>query len=483
MAFQVTPAHERIFQALLQGKGNLAIQARAGCGKTSTIVEMIRRLPPSTTVAYTSFAAKNIEDVKEKFDALNRPFGLHYRTMHSFGSQAIRKRFGKVMVDKDKPRKLLERLTNEDTFKIFMGPVLKLVDRAMSVGEVSMELVERFDLDPPDGDDALWTQALDLANQVIAASLRDLSRISFGDMLYAPVKLNLKMEQFDVVFVDEAQDLSSVQREMVKKMVKEGGRVIAVGDDRQAIYAFRGADSESFSLIVEQFGMEVLPMTTSYRCPKAVAVEANLYVQDFQVTESNPEGVVRDETFSPTTIKSFLPTDLVVCRMNAPLVKMAYHLFREGLPCRVLGRDLGAGLIALVDKLKARDLPSLVEKLSKWEEKELLKFKKDEAKRAAVSDKADTLRVFLDECQTVAEVRRKIEELFTDFNERGRLTLATVHKVKGAEAERVFILAPHLLPGPFAKTQEQKVQEENLAYVAVTRAKQELVYLSWDALK
>jgi DNA helicase-2/ATP-dependent DNA helicase PcrA len=55
----------------------------------------------------------------------------------------------------------------------------------------------------------------------------------------------------------------------------------------------------------------------------------------------------------------------------------------------------------------------------------------------------------------------------------------TVHRAKGQETDRVWILRPDLLPMKLPKmTDEQKQQERNLHYVAITRAKHELYYVS-----
>ena len=78
----------------------------------------------------------------------------------------------------------------------------------------------------------------------------------------------------------------------------------------------------------------------------------------------------------------------------------------------------------------------------------------------------------------------KIELTFTDEPNTSRLTLSTVHKAKGLEFETVFILDfDKYMPSKWAAQDWQKVQERNLIYVAVTRAKNKLVYIYSDSWK
>jgi len=65
------------------------------------------------------------------------------------------------------------------------------------------------------------------------------------------------------------------------------------------------------------------------------------------------------------------------------------------------------------------------------------------------------------------------EEIFSDDTHSG-IILSSVHRAKGLEAERVFILKPELMPHPLATSEQELQQEMNIKYVAITRAKKEL---------
>ena len=111
--------------------------------------------------------------------------------------------------------------------------------------------------------------------------------------------------------------------------------------------------------------------------------------------------------------------------------------------------------------------------------------REETAKAGLLNDKVLTLRVFIDDLgsdSTVFDLQKSIEQLFSD-NDQGKLTLSTVHKSKGLEYPRVFILDAHeLMPCPWATRPGDAQQERNLQYVACTRAQRELYYITSEQL-
>lgn len=321
-------------------------------------------------------------------------------------------------------------------------------------------------------------KAIALAREVLALSLTRWGSIDFDDMLYMPVVFGAPLQKFDYVFVDEAQDISDIQRALLKNAMKKRGRLIAVGDPAQSIYGFRGADSESLNNIATQFGAKSLPLSISYRCPKKVVAEAQKYVSHIQPHESAPEGTVTSAGYYNHTM--FKRDDLVVCRMTAPLINLAYHLIGNKVPATILGRDLGKGLITLIEKrLKAKSIEDLRTKLDDWLklEKERLLRNDSDADITKIEDKYNIVMTFIhcSGADTIQALIKAINDLFN--NDRGGVKLATIHRSKGLEAERVMFLDSYLIPSKHAKLPWQRKQEKNLAYVAITRAKSSLVYI------
>lgn len=198
---------------------------------------------------------------------------------------------------------------------------------------------------------------------------------------------------------------------------------------------------------------------------------------------SNPEGEVRELTnYSPT---SFPPNSIVLCRVNAPLVKLCYGMLKRGLRATIRGRDIGAGLITLVKRLKATDLEGLKLKLNIWETSEMDRADKESRSYERVIDQASCLRFFMDSLivdQTISGLIRCIESAFTDDGDTtSRITLSSVHKAKGLEFPTVFILdRDKYMPSRYATQGWQKEQEKNLLYVAITRSQDKLYYIQSD---
>jgi superfamily I DNA/RNA helicase len=158
-------------------------------------------------------------------------------------------------------------------------------------------------------------------------------------------------------------------------------------------------------------------------------------------------------------------------------------LLRSGKRTRIAGRDIGAGLQAIIRKFRAASVPALLGKIATWEAKEVARLevmlnkatngRKSSltAKIEGVRDQAEMLISLTDGAKNVADVEARIAALFTDdgLGDAGLITCSSVHKAKGLEANRVFVLSDTLR----VNTQE----ERNICYVAYTRAKNTLVFV------
>ena len=287
------------------------------------------------------------------------------------------------------------------------------------------------------------------------------------------------MTKFDFVFVDEAQDTNAIQRALLRKILKPTSRIVAVGDPAQAIYGFRGADSNSLQLIADEFNCKRLPLTVSYRCPTSVVEFARQWVSHIEAAEGAPAGaVIRDEEWNTA---SFAANDLIVCRTTKPLIALGYKFLKAKIPARILGKEIGAGLKSLIEKQKAKGVDALIEKLAIWEarEVEIATAKQQGVKVESIRDKAEAILCLIDGLdennRTVPALLAVIDQLFSDGV--NTVILATIHKAKGLEAKKVFWLNSSQCPSKYAKQPWQVQQELNLCYVAVTRAQETLVLI------
>lgn len=470
---------QSIFAFIESEQGNAVVEAVAGSGKSTTIVEGMNRIPKNKTAIFLAFNKAIAEELKAR--------GVNARTFHSLTYSAVTRARNTRNIEANKLRLIVDKKLSGDDGFMYGQFITRLVGLGRQAGigcliedseEAWLELVRYHDLEL-ESDNATLSRALDLASQLLGWSNED-SRVDFDDLLYLAVKDGLALPKFDFIFVDEAQDTNAIQRAILRKITHAGTRMIAVGDPAQAIYGFRGADSNSLDLIAEEFECKRLPLTVSYRCPVSVVKYAHQWVSHIEAAPGAPEGKVTQMGEQWATV-DFATGDLIVCRTTKPLISLCYKFLRAKVSARIMGREIGAGLKTLVNKLNAKGIDNLADKLSQWAERETEKAiaKKQDGKVESIQDKADALLCLIDGLvetnRTVPALLAVIDELFSDT--KGAITLATIHKAKGLEADRVFWLNSSQCPAKWAKADWQQQQERNLCYVAVTRAKQTLILI------
>lgn len=465
---------EDVFDAVANGTGHLVVRARAGSGKTTVIMEALRRVDPAKRVLLCAFNKSIAEELEQR-----APAQVTVRTLHSLGYAALRAAWGKVGVSKDREMDIVRRVTPSELRSDHRGTVARLIGLAkanlLTTSDDILALAAARGM-LPDWDaycDGNWKprygdrHLVEWVQKAMAASRERASEVSFDDMVYAPAALQMRSGPYDMVFVDETQDMSAAQLALAKMALGRGGRLVAVGDDRQAIYGFRGADAEAMPRIVREMAARTLPLSISYRCPVAVADLARRYVPDFESPPSAPAGEVAAASIE-VAARDWREGDFVLSRTNAPLVPLCLRALRDGRRARVQGRDIGAGLTALVRKSGARTMAQLLAWVGEWEHAEVAKLEASKRSDAdaqvdAVRDRADTLRALCEDIETIAALEARIAFLFDDAAPGARLMFSTVHRAKGLEADRVWLLAPTFRP-------EHSDEEANLWYVAVTRS-------------
>lgn len=448
-----------IFSDVAEGKGHVLVKARAGAGKTTTIVETLRYIPAGKSTLLVAFNKAIATELEGR-----APQGVAVKTLHAFGFAALRNAFRTVM-DGNKVERIARSLFGEIPGAV-LGNMSKLVSRAKSTlaaDESDLDrLIDDLELDVPEHE---RSEFIERSAEVLGACYRDTRTCDFDDMIWLPVRHGIRVPTFDYVFVDETQDLNAAQIELALSAVKRGGRVFAVGDDRQAIYGFRGADEHAVDNITTRLGARVLPLSITYRCGKAIVALAQEIVPDYEAAQSAPEGLVRNVTDAVMRAEA-APGDFVISRKNAPLIGACLGFLAQGKPATIAGRDIGAGLLALVNKSKADTIPALLEWIDKWEKAECVRLAARKRDTQPATDKADCIEALTDGASSVAEVKARIEALFSDKDDSRRIVCTTTHKAKGLERERCWVLADTFSTAT--------TEEDNLWYVAITRAKSEL---------
>lgn len=487
-AFQAAPGPEKprkftpsryqkdIFDWIRGGKGHAVVEAVAGSGKTTSILEALALMKGKVL-----FCAFN-KHIAEELGA-RAPAHAQVSTIHSLGFRAIRKVLGRVQIDGQKVRWIAERLVGDDPFdeeqviaRWALRQLVSLAKLTLTPGDdegALRQLIYRYDIET-NGEEEM---VLGLAPDALRLDQEDRGTIDFDDMVWLPHVLKVKPPKHSWVCVDEAQDLNAAQRELVLAAARDGGRVVAVGDRRQAIYGFAGADTESIPTLTERLQAKTLPLSICYRCPKSHIELAKEIVPQIEPAEGAEEGKT-EYTNLQKALDTMGTNDLVMCRINAPLADVALSLIRAGKKAVIRGRDISKGLLALVKRMRTDDLGTLLQKLTDYRvrETEKLTKAKKESRAEAIADRVETIIALADGIKSVRGLEHRIESIFSDQKEG--VICSSVHRAKGLEADRTFIYLPQLMPLRFATEPWQLEQEENLRYVALTRAKKELWMVS-----
>lgn len=486
MAFTPSRYQQRIYDFIERGAGNAVINAVAGSGKTTTLINLLERVPASSRVLFLAFNKSIVEELKIK---TSRFSNVEVKTLHSLGCSALRQQLSCIAnINSSKYRQYLTEMLKlgviKPTTELALGEkgeykdnILKLVTLArvnlcQSKGDI-LGLARKHGIRLCDNEISIVEQLI-----VWGRSEEGMTTIDFTDMIYYPCyDSSIRFPKYDLVLIDECQDLNAAQRTLFLKCIKDGGRFIAVGDPRQAIYGFAGADVESFNLLKNLPETVELPLSVCYRCDRKIIEKAQLEVPQIEWREGAPDGTVNEAA----SINDVQDGDMVLCRNSAPLARLCMRYLGLGVKAYIKGRDIGSNLISMLEKTKKVRIEDAMKSFSM----ELSKIKsyiqtttgcseseamESEAYRS-YQDKMDAILILGEGLKTVKQLSSRISAIFSDDTHRG-ICLSTIHKSKGLEADRVFIVCPEcLLPKRCMNIEWMAEQEHNLVYVAYTRAK------------
>jgi len=273
------------------------------------------------------------------------------------------------------------------------------------------------------------------------------------------------------VLVDEYQDVNQMQVDIVTSLRPNGDGLTVVGDEAQAIYGFRGADEHAVDRVVEALSASTMPLSVSYRCARSIVMEAQKIVPDLEAAPGAEDGTVSESTYREC-LREAAPGDFILSRTNKPLVEMTLRLLSEGRPATMLGRDFSGQLMGLVRKSKAISVRELLAWVDDWADKQATRLLRKGKDPNAPRDKAECLSMIAEGQPSVDAVIDKIRALFPEeVDDADRIVLSSTHKAKGLERDRVWLLRDTYMK---SSGWTDPVEEENLYYVAVTRAKRDL---------
>jgi len=479
------------FETIHEQSQDLVIEAYAGCAKTTTAIQAIKHYHakyPKKRILMAAFNKKNADELTEKINALGIEWKqAHAKTLNSVGLACHRKNSkGKINVEPRKGRIIAKALADayngtrgeDDQISGLAGKVRRLVELAKATltwsnNDYEMRSLCWEHMISCDVDEV--NVVIDLARKAMDESTYDPFNVDFTDMIWFPYRFKQWPWQYDLVIIDEAQDQNAAMLSLAQKSKKRNGKLVIIGDRHQAIYGWRGADSEFMQRATEEMGAKVLTLSQTFRCGKAIVAEVaeeHKLVPGFTAHKDNCEGLVRHERID-TMIEEAVAGDFIISRKNADLMQLCIEFLKDGRAATIQGRDIMGALIGIINDSEAVTTPEFLSWLEDYRVVEAQKLELLDAEEKQIDahyDRCECLRVLSVECDTTQCLIDKLEELFSDDDDENKIVLTTAHRSKGLERDRVWLLIDSFRA-------DRGGQEANCLYVAITRAKEEVVYV------
>ena len=544
----------------------IMINALAGTGKTTMLKHLSSFIQPGERWLYLVFNKKNQVEANQEF-----PDGVDVLTTHAYLGRVL-KANGKDVGGKTnlppqgvkwtKINRLLDELVpkGDQTFgKFRWGAVSRIrkianLAKAFAVDPNSpniqqdlMGIINKYNIDMDLSTERLTQDRdytpdmLQKVHQLLQISLPGQLPQQFGSQFadirdqddtlwYAAIHADQirwnANPHYNVVLMDEVQDFNQSQLVMAQKLKESGARLVGVGDPNQAMYLFRGADSEAFDKLGEIITggqSDNMDLPINFRSdPKVIEFATqNTHVKDLQAnpkldpnageatTQFGYDDFVQGVVDNYGKDRQLKHSTAFIARTNAPLASAAMNLLKNNIDFQILGRDLSQELKRHIKKVTwakpqnydITDLADLffdhyAEVQQKWQDKV---SKQDELKEIEQTTEALTsVLAYLGEQGWQEEENGSVLKTGMDFigfidrklggldpdNERDAaklkqkdprsyITLTTAHKSNGLEWDSVFVMKPdEFSPNkPNIRTPEEAQQERNAWFVALTRAK------------
>ena len=494
---------------ITQSTGNACCNAVAGAGKSSSLLLIAKTLEQLGVSPYEIkvcvFGKENSKDLIKKFGS---GWQSSISTLHSTGWSLVKQELGirgghKIKISSKKYKDIavsfgLIRGRNSRNSLLTSNKIVKQTDVFFKL----LDLLRLCNLNPTVRNlqnlcehhnleglikpkEAVYY--LDKCLQVGEQQAANKICFDFTDQLWLPVKWRLSnsgwLKTYKFVLVDECQDLNAVQLELVCMLAGKSGRILAVGDPRQAIMGFAGADCDSYAAIMARTRALELPLSICYRCPtEHIALVKKLFpdiaIEPSPTAKSGIIHQIRKEEIMDY-VKDL---DMILSRKTAPLVSLCLKLIANKKKAQIKGRSIGDNLRKELEAIENDIYFSWDEfnlSLDTYFESKCATYKgsdNEEQLTENLKDKIDAIREIYratPHAKNVKDLEVEIDNIFSDEN--APITLSTCHRAKGLEAQRIFIYEPQHIPMEWrGQKLWQHEQEMNLLYVALTRSKSEL---------
>jgi DNA helicase-2/ATP-dependent DNA helicase PcrA len=447
-----------------------------GTGKTATLLEMLASyleagVPPSK-IGYLAFTVKAATEAKERasrIKGVNPTDLVWFKTIHAFCYKVVGYERGDIM-QKKHYREVCESINVDysgfvdmsegDLTAEYLGDRLIFFEGLAAARNSPLQL--EFD---KGGIDCSWGE-LELFHKTLSNYKQTHAIDDFNDMLRHVAFGNFDLPDLEVLFVDEAQDLSRLQWLVIERIMQNVRQVVyCAGDDDQAIFNWAGAASELF------LGLpgETTVLGHSYRLPKkvhklAVHLSGEIrFRQDKQFTPRDSDGDVQYRS-SLGDLDLDRGNWLILAR-NAYLLKEAHDIcYQEGYSYEGRQSYLKAESLQAI---KAYESLRAGHEVSSSEQALIVAYG---------GSLQDTSRIWH---EALTKLPFKEREYFLAARRRGesllhpRIKISTIHGAKGGEADNVVVYSDMAFRS-YNGMLDDPDAEQRVFYVAVTRAKENL---------
>ena len=484
-----------IFDFVVHGCGNGVIRARAGSGKTASLIGAMKLVPTNKKCIFLAFNKSVKEEIEKKLVGYDN---CTVKTLHGLGYSMISNYIkDKPNVDEFKYNSFLRHNLNElssakikDKKKIteYCDSIIQLLEFSrMNLAQSNREIenvANEYSI-PHENDE------VNVVIKLMKWGKKHLDTVDFTDLVWLPYELDIppKQNKYDWIFNDEAQDYSVAYVKLFMRCFKRGTRFVSCGDEYQSINQFAGASEQAFNTMVSMPNTQVFDLPMSYRCDREIIREANRFVEDIIPRDDAGLGIIKHDS----RLAEIKDDDLVLSRTNGALIKLYTRLIKLGKACYIKGSDDDKNkLLGVVERFRVGEelgkqfecdglFPRLYDDMISERNKlvdggmDMI----DAINTQSVQSRYDTissLTTIAAGCNNVTELINRINRIYSRSNTG--ICLSTIHKAKGLEANNVHIICRSVMPQKYAKTKSEIQQERNLIYVAITRAKHKLCYVS-----
>lgn len=448
-------------KAIISDKSKiLLVNAYAGTGKTSTLVEYCKKRRDKK-ILYLAYNSSMAKEAIRKFEGLN----VKCVTIHSLAYEEIGKEY-KDRLESDsslKPFHLIKYFGNNDhkMVKMLMNVFQSFIFSTDSIEETVKKFSNQVPYEVLRKLPILWKDIL-----------RDKKMPFEHDFYLKLYQLSKPILDYDYILVDEAQDLNPTMLDIVFIQKSNKTNLVFIGDSFQKIYGFRKCIN-ALEMLSNHPEAKTLFLSQTFRCPKNIVSIANPYLRlaGAKVDLISHKDSIKKEPKKKLNEKK---QECIICRTNAKIFEFAF-----------LNRDKKIHFVGSMKNYKFQDMVDLMLLFSKNKDckqyiknpffknfdssTEIINYAK-ESNDVEIKAKIAMLSKLLSEKINPFEFLKQIKDFPA---EQADYIITSAHKSKGLEWDHVYLEDDFLDIAKELSDNKQMVsiEEVNLLYVAITRAK------------